>query len=54
MPVETAHTEHPKANAADAQQWPPMQAALAHQSLAEQVAPEGWLFFAEHVESALM
>ena len=53
MPVEEAHTEHPKANALDSQQWPPKQAALAHQSSAEQVAPAGWLFFAEHVEPAL-
>ena len=53
MPVDEAHTEHPKANALDSQQWPPKQAALAHQSSVEHVAPVGWLFFGEHVEAAL-
>ena len=53
LPVAEAHTEHPKANALDSQQWPPKQAALAHQSSVEHVPPVGWLFFGEHVEAAL-
>ena len=53
FPLEASHTEHPEANATDAQQCPPAQEALAHQLLAEHKAPAGWLFFSRHLKSTL-
>jgi hypothetical protein len=38
----------------EAQQRPPTQVALAHQSFAEHDAATGWLFFALQVKSAVL
>ena len=53
FPVDALHVEHPAAYALVAQQRPPTQEALAHQSLDEQGAPADRLLLAEHLNSLL-